>query len=69
MINMSRFKDSEWVALPNEWHYAHVRVLMDIRDELKKMNAILNCGNFIAIPSKLDRIVTNTTKRKPRKKS
>lgn len=69
MNRMSRCKDNEWLYLPNTWEHVHVRVLMDIRDELKKMNAILNCRNFIDIPSKLDRIVTNTTKRKPRKKS
>jgi len=41
-------------------------LLMDLRDELQKLNGLLHCQNFQAIPSKLDRIGRNTTK--PRKK-
>jgi hypothetical protein len=40
-------------------------VSMDIRDELKRMNEILHCSRFIAIPSKLDSI--NRKLAKPRK--
>ncbi len=40
-------------------------ILLDIRRELQKLNAVLHCANFMAIPFKLDRIVKNT--HKPRK--
>jgi hypothetical protein len=39
-------------------------LLMDIRDELQKLNGLLHCGDFIAIPHKLDAIRRNTTKPK-----
>lgn len=39
---------------------------MDIRDELKKLNNLLYCQNFIGIPGKLHQIELNT--RKPVKK-
>ena len=39
-------------------------VLMDIRDELQRLNSLLYCPNFTAIPRKLDRIGRNTTKKK-----
>ena len=44
---------------------ARLSVLMDIRDELKKLNAVFACGNFQSIPWKLEKIIKNTTKRKP----
>jgi len=45
----------------------HAALLMDIRDELKRLNALLHCGNFIDIPHKLERIAYNTVK--PKKKA
>jgi hypothetical protein len=42
----------------------HSALLMDIRDELQKLNALLSCRNFVAIPSTLERIARNTVKRK-----
>jgi hypothetical protein len=41
-------------------------VLQDIRDELKRLNAVLHCTNFLAIPRKLESIRRNTAK--PRKR-
>lgn len=41
---------------PNTWDHVPLQVLMDIRDELQRMNAVLHCPNFTAIPSKLDAI-------------
>ena len=41
-------------------------VLLVIRDEIKRLNALLHCPNFQAIPRKLDRISRNTAK--PRKR-
>lgn len=47
------------------WDGAKLAVLMDIRDELKQLNGLLNCPSFISIPRKLDAIQRNTAK--PRK--
>ena len=46
---------------------ARLSVLMDIRDELQRLNAVLHCHNFLDIPHKLERIKRNTAKkRKPK---
>lgn len=66
-----KFKDRDW-PIENEngstdWGKVPIAVLMDIRDELKKMNAtlsVLNCSNFIAIPEILRKVSRNTTKPK-----
>ncbi len=74
---MARHKDQNW-NLPegtptsngsreHQWNSILVALLMDIRDELKSMNAILHCSNFLRIPHKLDEIRRNTAKKKPRK--
>ena len=39
-------------------------MLATIRDELRRLNAVLQCPNFIAVPSKLDQIAKNTRKRR-----
>lgn len=57
----TRHKDSTWdVSDVNgkavSWATVQVAVLMDIRDELKKLNGLLHCPNFQAIPRKLDEI-------------
>jgi hypothetical protein len=39
-------------------------ILLDIRSELIRLNALLHCTNFQNVPLKLDRIARNTTKRK-----
>jgi hypothetical protein len=67
---MRETKDWNWQLTRDSlgkytWEQCHAAILMDIRDELKRMNNILQCPNFIAIPSKLDRISRNT--RKPRR--
>jgi hypothetical protein len=42
-------------------------MLATIRDELRRLNQVLQCPNFIAVPAKLDQIAKNTRKRrKPR---
>lgn len=60
---MTRHKDSDW-KLPGPqietWEQVSVAVLMDIRDELKKLNTLLHCQNFIEIPRSLKKIRTNT---------
>lgn len=68
---MARHKDQNWKIpdRPENWTQANTAVLMDIRDELKRLNSLLNCPNFIAIPRTLRRISANTHKPKRRKKS
>lgn len=43
------------VDSPNQWDTARIQaaVLMDIRDELQKLNALLHCHNFTGIPTTL----------------
>lgn len=71
-----RHKDENWnmpAGEPNtngsgrvhSWDSIKVSLLMDIRDELKSLNAVLHCTNFLSIPQKLDAISANT--RKPKK--
>lgn len=38
------------------WEFVQIAVLMDLRDELQRLNRLLHCPNFIAIPRKLDAI-------------
>lgn len=54
---MARHKDATW-NLKNTpgMDGAQLAALMDIRDELKKLNSLLHCPNFQAIPFKLDAI-------------
>lgn len=42
-------------------------VLMDIRDELKKLNALLGCQNFIGIPTTLRSIRRAMPRRRVKK--
>ena len=67
-----RFKDIDWDLADDQgrvgtWERVEIAVLMDIRDELKKLNFLLHCNNFVAIPRKLDRISANTAKPRKRK--
>lgn len=55
-----RKKDVEWNVLDEHgnWYSGnhagiHAAVLMDIRDELKRLNQLLHCHNFIGIPATL----------------
>lgn len=49
-----------------ETDYARLAVLMDIRDELKQLNRLLHCGNFVGMPGVLRQIAANT--KKPRRR-
>lgn len=62
---VARYKDVDW-NLPDleSWDRTHAALLMDLRDELKKLNALLHCSHFVDIPHKLDRIERNTAKRR-----
>lgn len=64
-----RHKDIEW-KIHNEdgtiptWERVQVAVLMDIRDELKRLNSAIYCTNFQKIPAVLTAIRRNTTKKR-----
>lgn len=71
---MSRHRNVDWYLPGNDTDktvtndIVKMAVLMDIRDELQKLNAVFACHNARAIPGLLRRIARNTTKkRKPRK--
>jgi hypothetical protein len=70
MSKTARHKDGQW-SLPTtangaieSWDLVKVAVLMDLRDELKKLNALLHCHNFVGIPRTLRTIAKQTAKRK-----
>lgn len=48
------------------WQQMHMALLMDIRDELQKLNALLHCGNFLAIPERLQRMADKADPPTPR---
>jgi hypothetical protein len=63
---MRKGKDTEWNVYEDNgntsWEKVGVSVLMDIRDELKRLNSLLACPNFLRIPVALDAIRKNTKK-------
>lgn len=70
---MRQFKDVNW-NVPTmkdgriqDWDAVRLSVLMDIRDELRQLNRLLGCQNFIEMPAMLRAIKRNTAK--PRKAS
>jgi len=77
----TRRKDVDWNIGTGDhegryiWEQIHTAVLMDLRDELKlltaemrRMNCVIQCPSFIAIPQVLKRISRNTAKPKPKVK-
>ncbi len=66
---MPRHKDANWdVSERPNTEAAMLTVLMDIRDELKRINSILNCTNFLEVPRIL-RTIRGNTGRIERKKA
>jgi len=68
----TRHKDRDW-TLPTKangrlesWEYVSIAVLMDIRDELKKLNTLLHCGNFTGLPWDIKKIRQRVCRRKRR---
>lgn len=63
---MARFKDITWSLAGNETDATvdiqtiHAALLMDIRFELKRLNATLECDNTQSIPRLLRSIQRNT---------
>lgn len=59
---MARYKNVDWNFHGNESDTTvpvdriKMALLMDIRDELQRLNTLLHCPNFMSIPHKLDRI-------------
>ena len=51
------------------WERVGIAVLMDIRRELRRLNAAIYCSNFQAIPRTLRTISRNTAKPRKRKKA
>jgi hypothetical protein len=49
------------------WERVNTAILLDIRDELRKMNQTLRCPDFQSIPRVLKEIRRNTTKPKKAK--
>jgi len=68
---MARHKDINW-NLPegrlNTWELVFCALLMDIRDELKSLNAVFGCVNFLRIQHDLNAIRLNTQRKRKRKR-
>ena len=66
---MARHKNLNWNLSDGaqSWESVHTALLMDIRDELQRVNRVLACPDFLNIPYKLDTIVNNTKKSRRRK--
>jgi hypothetical protein len=45
--------DSNHFMVPQYYQRGSLAVLMDIRDELKRLNKLLHCSNFVQIPATL----------------
>lgn len=70
---MARFKDWDWNLITTadgrsaaSWDQAQLAILMDIRDQLRTLNALLRCPNFLNIPTSLRQIERNTKRKKKR---
>lgn len=71
---MARHKDYAWNLPEGElnpeggrthsWESVHAALLMDLRDELKRLNELLYCNQFVGIPRTLNVIAKNTRKRR-----
>lgn len=66
---MATFPDKEWNLADKDgnvgtWEKVGISVLMDIRRELRTLNRLLGCVNFVNIPHTLKAIEKNTKKRK-----
>ena len=58
-----RAKDCNWTipdGIPTTFEAAQLAVLMDLRDELKKLNSLLSCPNFLASPGLLRAVKART---------
>ena len=53
-------------ASDHSYEIAQLALLMDLRNELRTLNRVVTCSNFLAIPTTLRQISRNTAK--PRKR-
>lgn len=71
---MARHKDINWKLSDFglggciQTEQCTLAVLMDIRDELKRINTRLDCHETLSIPALLRRIKANTTRKRKAKK-
>ena len=68
-----RLKDVDWKVWRSAYNtvskeHVALAVLLDLRDELRSLNALLHCSNFIEMPRILRQIRSNTVKPKKKKK-
>jgi hypothetical protein len=68
MARIAHRRNVEWETATKEeglftWEQVGVEILMDIRGELQKLNALLQCDNFKRIPGKLDTIARKLPRR------
>lgn len=63
--SVSVLTNDDGCASLDTWQTA---MLVQIRDELRKLNTLLHCHNTVAIPQILRQIEANTRKPKPRKR-
>jgi hypothetical protein len=64
---MARHKNVDWNLTgpnPATWQEVEIAVLEDIRDELQRINGVLNCSNFLDLPRQVRLIQLNTKRRK-----
>ena len=66
MADSRRHKNTNWLIPDpaNTYEQAQLAVLMDIRDELQRLCRIFECPNFQRVPSDLQQVRRNTTKRR-----
>jgi hypothetical protein len=50
-----------------DWDAVQLAILMDIRRELRRLNRILGCNNFLRLPHDVNQIRCNTAKPRAKK--
>lgn len=73
-MNDPQAKNLEWTVTDDQgrvrtWEQAMCALLMDVRRELRDLNRLLQCDNFVSMPHVLRDIRRNTTKPKKKKKA
>ena len=71
---MPRFKNMDWDIAGSgtgsrvqvDIEGAILAVLMDLREEIQRLNMLLHCPNFMVIPGKLERIARKLPSRRKR---
>lgn len=51
-----KLADCNWYGEKHNVGTGTLAILQDIRTELQRLNGILHCTNFLAIPNKLEKI-------------